>query len=160
MSGNIQAHIPRALNDEQLKEIREAFDLFDVDNSGKIDPQELSISLHTLGFDQARDEIKRIVLELEKIKGRYIDFPEFLRLVRKTIQDRDPLSELDKAFQRFDDDCTDRISFRNLKRVSLELGEQLTDDELKEMIKAADFDQDGEIGKEDFKQLMEKADIF
>ena len=156
----MQAHVPRALNEEQLKEIKDAFDLFDVDNSGRIDPQELCISLHTLGFDQARDEIKKIIIELEKLKGKYIDFPDFLKLVRKTMQDRDPMDELDKAFQRFDDDCTDRISFRNLKRVSLELGEQLTDDELKEMLKCADLDKDGEIGKEDFRALMEKADIF
>ena len=156
----MQAHVPRALNEEQLKEIKDAFDLFDVDNSGRIDPQELCISLHTLGFDQARDEIKKIIIELVKLKGKYIDFPDFLKLVRKTMQDRDPMDELDKAFQRFDDDCTDRISFRNLKRVSLELGEQLTDDELKEMLKCADLDKDGEIGKEDFRALMEKADIF
>ena len=155
-----QNHVPRALNDEQMKEIKDAFDLFDVDNSGKIDPQELCISLHTLGFDNARDEIKRVIIELEKIKGRYIDFNEFFKIVRKTMQDRDPMDELDKAFQRFDDDCTDRISFRNLKRVSLELGEQLTDEELKEMLAHADADKDGEIGKNDFRKLMDNADIF
>ncbi|EAY15457.1 centrin, putative [Trichomonas vaginalis G3] len=156
---SLDKRVPRSLNDEQIREIKDAFDMFDVDGSGKIDPQELCVSLYTLGFDGVRDEVKKIIAELENIKGRYIDFPEFLKLVNATMQNRDPQDEMDKAFQRFDDDCTDRISFRNLKRVSLELGEQLTDEELQEMIRVADIDKDGEIGKDDFRQIMKTSDF-
>jgi len=152
--------VPRSLNEEQTKEIKDAFDLFDIDNSGKIDPREMVVAINSLGFGNSRDEIKKIIKELVILPKGYIDFNDFLRLVNKTMVNRDPREELDKAFLRFDDDMTDKISFRNLKRVALELGEQLSDAELKEMIRYADLDQDGEISREEFHQLMEKSEIF
>ena len=48
-----------------------------------------------------------------------------------------------KAFRLFDPNGTGRITFTNLKRVATELGENLTDEELQEMITEADRDGDG-----------------
>ena len=36
---------------EQIEEIREAFNLFDTENTGKIDPKELKAAMQSLGFD-------------------------------------------------------------------------------------------------------------
>ena len=57
-------------------------------------------------------------------------------------------------FKLFDDDETGKISFRNLKRVARELGENMTDEELQEMINKADIDGDGEVNEEEFLRIM------
>ena len=61
-----------------------------------------------------------------------------------------------KVFQLFVDEGTDYITFRNLKKVSQELGENLTDDELREMIDEADRNGDEKIDAEEFYRVMKK----
>ena len=89
-----------------------------------------------------------------------IDYPEFLDMMSAKMQERDPKEEMMKAFRLFDDDETGKISFKNLKRVAKELGENMTDDEIAEMIEEADRDGDGEIGEEEFMRIMRKTNLF
>ena len=67
------------------------------------------------------------------------------------------MEEIIKAFRLFDDDETGKISFRNLKRVAKELGENMTDEELQEMIDEADRDCDGEVSEEEFICILKKT---
>lgn len=73
--------------------------------------------------------------------------------------ERDPIEEIKKAFQLFDDDNTGKISVRNLKRVAKELGEDIDEEELQAMIDEFDLDNDGEINEQEFISIMTDADI-
>lgn len=39
------------LTEDEIKDCKEAFDLFDLDNSGTIDPKEVNAALNSLGRD-------------------------------------------------------------------------------------------------------------
>ena len=148
------------LTEEQKQEIKEAFDLFDTDGSGNIDAKELKVAMRALGFEPKREEIKQLIAQVSKDGSGVIDYPEFLDMMSAKMQERDPKEEMMKAFRLFDDDETGKISFKNLKRVAKELGENMTDDEIAEMIEEADRDGDGEIGEEEFMRIMRKTNLF
>ena len=148
------------LTEEQKQEIKEAFDLFDTDGSGNIDAKELKVAMRALGFEPKREEIKQLIAHVSKDGSGVIDYPEFLDMMSAKMQERDPKEEMMKAFRLFDDDETGKISFKNLKRVAKELGENMTDDEIAEMIEEADRDGDGEIGEEEFMRIMRKTNLF
>ena len=52
---------------------------------------------------------------------------------------------------------TGKVSLRNLKRVAKELCENMTDEELQEMIDEADRDCDGEVSEEEFIRILKKT---
>merc|ERR1712132_7813 len=151
---------PRGLTDDQIQEIREAFDLFDTDGSGTIDAKELKVAMRALGLDAKKDEIQKMINDIDKDGSGTIDFNEFLNMMTARMGDRDSREEIIKVFRLFDDDETGKISFKNLKRVAKELGENMTDEELQEMIDEADRDGDGEVNEEEFFRIMKKTSLF
>lgn len=54
------------LTQEQKEEIKEAFDLFDTEGSGKIDAKELKIVMRALGFEPKKEEVRNIILDLDR----------------------------------------------------------------------------------------------
>ena len=59
-----RAQVRQELTSEQLAEIHEAFDLFDTDGSGYIELKDLKVALRALGFEPAKQEIKRLISDL------------------------------------------------------------------------------------------------
>ncbi|CAI5755939.1 unnamed protein product [Candida verbasci] len=148
--------IKNELLDEQKAEIREAFQMFDMNGDGCLDYHELKVAFRSLGFDLSKKEVLDIIKEYDMDDSRLITYDNFYKTVGEMIIRRDPIEEIRRAFKLFDVDGTGSISLRNLRKVSKDLGENLTDEELQAMIDEFDFDEDGESTKNRFMRDISK----
>ena len=87
---------------EEVKDIKMAFDIFDGDLSGVVDPQELKNAFVSLGFGGQNKFVYQILAELDDDQSGGIDFAEFLRLATTKSSDKDSRAEVDKIFASFD----------------------------------------------------------
>ena len=147
----------RPLTEEQLEEIKLAFDLFDKDGSGSIDINELRDAMKALGVYLPRDKVKSLMKEIDTDGSGSVEFDEFLNLMKDKLKSRNQEEELRKTFRIYDEDDSGKISFEDLKRVAQELDAKTTDDEIQGMIDEADRDNDGLVTLEDFLRIMKKA---
>merc|ERR1712216_291465 len=132
------------LSDEQKAELREAFDLFDTDGSGAVDAAELHTAMKALGFEPKKEEIAKMVKEMDKDGDATVDFEEFCIMMAEKMNQKDGKDEMLKGF----------------KRVAKELGETLSDPELQEILAEADTDGDGEINEAEFLAVMVKTGLL
>ncbi|XP_069746905.1 centrin-3 isoform X4 [Narcine bancroftii] len=116
--------------------------------------QKQEVAMRALGFDVKKADVLKILKDYDRDGTGKIYFEDFSEVVTDWILDRDPREEMLKAFKLFDDDDSGKINLRNLRRVARELGENMSDEELRAMIDEFDKDGDGEINQEEFIAIM------
>ena len=124
-----------SLAEDKINEFKEAFKIFVKDKDGCITTKDIG--------DEA--ELQDMINEVDIDGNGTIDFKEFLGLMARKMRDNDSEEELIEAFKVFDRDGNGLISNVELQHVMTSLGENITMDEVDEMIKEADFDGDGYI---------------
>lgn len=142
------------LTEEQIAEFKEAFQIFDKDGDGLITTKELGTVMRSLGQNLSEDELKTMIEEVDTDKSGTIDFQEFLGLMAWKMKETDIEEELIEAFKVFDRDGNGLISAHELRFVMSTSGEQLTDEDIEEMIREADENGDGYIDYEEFVRMM------
>ncbi|KAI4969721.1 probable calcium-binding protein CML8 [Hordeum vulgare subsp. vulgare] len=147
----------KRLTAQKRKEIKEAFDLFDTDGSGTIDPRELNVAMRALGFEMTPEQIQQMIAEVDKDGSGTIDLDEFIHMMTDKMGERDARDELHKAFRIIDQDANGKISDMDIQRLAIEAGEHFTLDEVREMIEAADENGDGEVDMEEFMKMMKRT---
>jgi centrin-1 len=150
----------KPLTDDQKREVKEAFDLFDTDGSGAIDGKELKVAMQALGFEPTNDEIAKMMADIDTDGNATVEFEEFIEMMEGKMSDKDPVEEMKKAFAMFDDDKTGKITFKNMQRVAQELGEKMEDADLQDVLDECDRDGDGGINESEFMRIMEKQQVL
>ncbi len=147
------------LSNEEVDEIRQAFDLFDTQGTGKIDPKELKAAMQSLGFDQKNPTIYNLISELdtpELQKRGGLDFENFVEAINNKLGDKETKEGLKRIFDLFiDDPSSETITLASLRRIARELGEQMSNEELKDMLERASSN-GTELTFEEFYDIMTK----
>lgn len=127
------ANAQTRLDTVELKELRDIFELFDEDGSGTIDPSEVTQILSHLGLDKRNPIVFQMVEDM-KSRSKAINFDDFLNIVVNRLGDTRSRDGLAKLFTVYDSDGNGTIDFEKFKTVAREIGENLNDDQILEMM--------------------------
>ncbi|XP_037805198.1 calmodulin-beta-like [Penaeus monodon] len=149
----------RNISRAQLKEFREAFRLFDKDGDGTITKQELGRFMRNLGQFATEEELRTMLDEIDIDGDGTFSFNEFVEIVFNMggAGDRpaeDEEKELRDAFKIFDKHGRGYICASDLRAVLQCLGEDLSEEEIEDMIREVDIDGDGRIDFEEFVKAL------
>ena len=108
----------------------------------------------SLGFETKSAAIFQMISDLDADGNGNIDFGEWLTLMTKRVNDKDSRANINKIFALYDDERTGFISVKNLRRIAQELSENISEEELQELITRADLDQDGLVSEDEFYNIM------
>ncbi|VDI50100.1 uncharacterized protein LOC143067915 isoform X2 [Mytilus galloprovincialis] len=143
------------IQEDKVREYREAFNLYDKDHDGVISTHKLGVILRSLGHNPTELEIQEMIDEVDHDRTGSVEFEDFLEVVMsKDLDEEDHELALKEAFKMFDRDGNGYIDADELRLCMMNLGEKLTLDEVEEMIKEVDVDYDGRMNYEEFVKLM------
>ena len=111
-------HSDMSLPNVDLTELKQAFDLFDVNHEEEISPKDTVEAMKSLGYDKKNPELYRIMKELDTPYNDTIDFPLFANHIVNAITDKYSEDGIRTIFNLFvDDPREDTISILNLKKI-------------------------------------------
>ena len=136
--------------------IKEMFDLFDADGGGSIDTEELAKAFVSLGISDTREEVDKLVAQIDSDGSGEIEYAEFVEVMHSLFSSRDTAAEMSKAFAHMAEG-KERITLDDLRKISIEVGDEVPEPYLKELLAAGDIDKDGSVTFADFRIMMEQA---
>ncbi|XP_074652146.1 neo-calmodulin-like [Tubulanus polymorphus] len=145
------------LSESQVDQLKEIFALFDVDGDGTITAKKLGIVMTTLGYPPTDNELQDMIKHVDNSGYGKIDESTFLKMMETRILNdtQSNEDELREVFSVLDVDGNGFISPSELRNVMTNLSE----DDVTEMIKEADYDEDGQINFEEFMKFMASTTI-
>mmetsp|Transcript_59918 Transcript_59918/g.95216 ORF Transcript_59918/g.95216 Transcript_59918/m.95216 type:complete len:153 (-) Transcript_59918:19-477(-) len=143
------------LSDQELQEFKEAFSILDKSGKGRISISELRDFIRSLGqIDPTEDEVQTLIAKVDIEKKGSIDFPQFLKLMEMNAMDAD--KEVSKAFQLFESQDKS-ISVDQMQNVLQRLGENLSKEEIQDMINEIEQNNSGVLSFDGFRKMMQSG---
>ena len=144
---------------DEIIEFKDAFDLFDTNGGGSIDPQEMIDAMRDLAVPMNQELILDF-LRLKSDDGETLGEMSFEDMIdMMTVKNQDESrEELLEVFNLFDVDEKGYIDLESLAKVANMMGETVEEGDLEEMIAKADRLGEGKIYFADFEYLIKYVD--
>ena len=127
------------LSRKELNSIRKLFRLYQ-DRNGTIDPHEVLTSMQTLKLNEKNPVVFEIFEEFdtpENSRNR-LDYDEFVDLLNEKLSDTSSQKAISRIYEIFlGDSPSDTLTFESLKKVSQDVGEEMSDNQIRELLERA-----------------------
>ncbi|XP_043086933.1 calcium-binding protein 5a [Puntigrus tetrazona] len=153
------AKIDRELADDEIEELREAFNEFDKDKDGLISCKDLGNLMRTMGYMPTEMELIELGQNINMNLGGRVDFEDFVELMAPKLLAETAgmigVKELRDAFKEFDMDGDGSITTEELRSaMSKLLGEHMSHREIDAVVREADDNGDGTVDFEEFVRML------
>lgn len=142
------------LTDDQILDFKDAFKKFDEDGSGEISTEELGTVMRMLGHDLKQYQLEDCIAFVDADGSGSVDFSEFLELMKMKTKEHQEEAEVKEAFRILDRENKGEISSSIIKEILMQLDEDITEEDVDEMIYEIDEDGSGWVDYDEFKKLM------
>ncbi|XP_062598590.1 neo-calmodulin-like isoform X5 [Saccostrea cucullata] len=167
-NGDPNKKMANGFTSQENHDMKQAFELFDKNHDGKISSDELGRVLRTLGHNYSQEEVEDMIKNADTNENGFVEFDEFVVMMRRwthnsVVEGADGVSTSSsssksekqlEAFRVFDMDGNGYIDKHELRYTMRRLGENLSDEDIKEMFKEADLNGDGLIDYSEFSRLL------
>ena len=141
------------LSEQEICELREAFNIFDKDSDGSIPLDKLILLLKSLKQNPTQNEIKELAETFGNLK---INFNQFLIIMAKRIEKKniDEDKYFRSLFDVMDRNKNGKISLEEIKYLISHSNVDISEEDIKFLTKEADSDGDDLISYDEFLIFM------
>ena len=126
----------------------------DKDKNGLISYKELKILLEKEGYPCSEEELQDLVNDVNINENGEIDVNSFLDIIAKCQEENDTEEELQEVFKIFDKNNTKLITPQNVMDVFSKIDESIKFEEILQMFKECDLDQDSYLNYQEFSRMI------
>lgn len=139
------------IQEKKEKLINDIFNMYDIENSGKINSGDVRSLLLNMGYNPSNEDIIEFLKLADKTNTGVVSKENFIKaLHEKYTIPQNHLEEIKEAFKTFDMDNDGKISFKDFRNILNHFGENINDEEIDKIFKFIDADNNGLIDFNDF----------